>query len=50
MDTRAINIDPKILGGTPASYGSRIHVKDFFTTWERVIFFEIFLESFDGVS
>lgn len=50
MDTRVINIDPEILGGTPVFYGTRVPIKNLFDYLETGDTIEIFLDDFEGVS
>ena len=50
MDTRVINIDPEILGGTPVFFGTRVPIKNLFDYIETGDTIEIFLEDFEGVS
>ena len=50
MDTRVINIDPEILGGTPVFFGTRVPIKNLFDYLENGDTIEIFLEDFEGVS
>ena len=50
MDTRVINIDPEILGGTPVFFGTRVPIKNLFDYLESGDSIEIFLEDFEGVS
>jgi uncharacterized protein (DUF433 family) len=50
MDTRVINIDPEILGGTPVFFGTRVPIKNLFDYLETGETIEIFLEDFEGVS
>ena len=50
MNTRVINIDPEILGGTPVFYGTRVPIKNLFDYLETGDTIETFLEDFDGVS
>ena len=50
MDTRVINIDPEILGGTPVFSGTRVPIKNLFDYLETGDTIEIFLEDFEGVS
>ncbi len=50
MDTRVINIDPEILGGTPVFFGTRVPIKNLFDYLETGDSIEIFLEDFEGVS
>lgn len=49
MKGRIINIDPEILGGTPAFYGKRVPIKNLFDYPETGDSIEIFLDDFDGV-
>ena len=46
---RIINIDPEILGGTPAFFGTRVPIKNLFNYLETGNFIDTFLEDFDGV-
>ncbi len=50
MDTRVINIDPEILGGTPVFFVTRVPIKNLFDYLETGDTIEIFLEDFEGVS
>ncbi|MBK6731115.1 MAG: DUF433 domain-containing protein [Bacteroidetes bacterium] len=50
METRVINIDPEILGGTPVFFGTRVPIKTLFDYLETGDTIEIFLEDFEGVS
>ena len=50
METRVINIDPEILGGTPVFSGTRVPIKNLFDYLETGDTIEIFLEDFEGVS
>ena len=50
MDTRIINIDPEILGGTPVFFGTRVPIKNLFDYLETGDTIDIFLEDFEGVS
>ena len=50
MNTRVINIDPEILGGTPVFYGTRVPIKNLFDYLETGDTIETFLEDFDGVT
>ena len=50
MDTRVINIDPEILGGTPVFFGTRVPIKNLFDYLETGDTIEVFLEDFEGVS
>ena len=49
MDTKVINIDPEILGGTPVFNGTRVPIKNLFDYLEAGDSIEIFLDDFDGV-
>lgn len=49
MDTRIINIDPEILGGTPVFSGTRVPIKNLFDCLESGKSIDFFLEDFDGV-
>lgn len=49
MDTRIINIDPEILGGTPVFYDTRVLIKNLFDYLESGDSIETFLEDFEGV-
>ncbi|MFZ4059519.1 MAG: DUF433 domain-containing protein [Ferruginibacter sp.] len=50
METRVINIDPEILGGTPVFFGTRVPIKNLFDYLETGETIEIFLDDFEGVS
>lgn len=50
MESRVINIDPEILGGTPVFNGTRVPIKNLFDYLETGESIEIFLEDFEGVS
>ncbi|MBP6022720.1 DUF433 domain-containing protein [Ferruginibacter sp.] len=50
MNTRVINIDPEILGGTPVFFGTRVPIKNLFDYLETGDTIGIFLEDFEGVS
>lgn len=50
MNTKIINIDPEILGGTPVFYGTRVPIKNLFDYLETGETIETFLEDFEGVS
>lgn len=50
MNTRVINIDPEILGGTPVFFGTRVPIKNLFDYLETGDTIEIFLEDFESVS
>ena len=49
MESRAINIDPEILGGTPVFYGTRVPIRNLFDYLETGENIETFLEDFEGV-
>jgi len=49
METRVINIDPEILGGTPVFYGTRVPIKNLFDYLETGESIEAFLNDFEGV-
>jgi len=49
METRVINIDPEILGGTPVFYGTRVPIKNLFDYLETGESIETFLNDFEGV-
>jgi len=49
MDDRVINVDPGIMGGTPAFFGTRVPIKNLFDYLETGDSIEVFLEDFDGV-
>jgi uncharacterized protein (DUF433 family) len=50
MESRVINIDPEILGGTPVFFGTRVPIKNLFDYLETGETIENFLEDFEGVS
>ena len=50
METRVINIDPEILGGTPVFYGTRVPIKNLFDYLETGESIEDFLSDFEGVN
>ena len=50
MNTRVINIDPEILGGTPVFFGTRVPIKNLFDYLETGDTIDIFLEDFESVS
>jgi uncharacterized protein (DUF433 family) len=50
MESRVINIDPEILGGTPVFNGTRVPIKNLFDYLETGESIEIFLEDFEGVN
>lgn len=49
MESRIINIDPEILGGTPVFYGTRVPIKNLFDYLESGETIDYFLEDFEGV-
>ncbi len=49
MDTRILNIDPEILGGTPVFAGTRVPIKNLFDCLEAGHTIDYFLDDFDGV-
>ncbi len=49
MQTKIINIDPEILGGTPVFMGTRVPIKNLFDYLETGDSIDDFLEDFDGV-
>jgi len=50
METRVINIDPDILGGTPVFYGTRVPIKNLFDYLETGESIKDFLNDFEGVN
>lgn len=50
METKVININPEILGGTSVFYGTRVPIKNLFDYLETGESIDLFLEDFDGVS
>jgi len=50
MDTKVINIDREILGGTPVFNGTRVPIKNLFDYLETSETIETFLNDFDTVS
>ena len=50
MDTRVINIDAEILGGTPVFFGTRVPIKNLFDYLETGESIELFLQDFEAVS
>ena len=50
MDSRVINVDPEILGGTPVFHGTRVPIKNLFDYLETGDSIETFLDDFDGVT
>ena len=49
METRIINIDPEILGGTPVFYGTRVPIKNLFDYLETGESIDFFPDDFEGV-
>ncbi len=49
MDTKIININPEILGGTPVFSGTRVPIKNLFDYLETGETIEDFLNDFEGV-
>ena len=49
MDSRIINIDPEILGGTPVFFGTRVPIKNLFDCLESGESIDYFLDDFEGV-
>jgi uncharacterized protein (DUF433 family) len=47
--SKAINIDPEILGGTPVFNGTRVPIKNLFDYLETGESIDEFLEDFEGV-
>ena len=50
MESRVININPEILGGTPVFYGTRVPIKNLFDYLETGDSIDEFLNDFEGVS
>ncbi len=50
MESRIININPEILGGTPVFYGTRVPIKNLFDYLETGDSIDVFLSDFEGVS
>ncbi len=50
MESKVINIDPEILGGTPVFFGTRVPIKNLFDYLETGDTIETFLEDFEGVT
>ena len=50
MESRVININPEILGGTPVFYGTRVPIKNLFDYLETGDSIDEFLTDFEGVS
>lgn len=49
MEGRIINIDPKILEGTPVFFGTRVPIKNLFDYLESGESIDYFLDDFEGV-
>lgn len=49
METRFINIDSEILGGTPVFYGTRVPIKNLYDYLETGETIDDFLEDFENV-
>ncbi len=49
MDSKIININPEILGGTPVFSGTRVPIKNLFDYLETGDTIEDFLNDFEGV-
>ena len=49
MQNRIINIDSKILGGTPVLIGTRVPIKNLFDYLESGESIDYFLDDFEGV-
>ncbi len=49
MESRVININPEILGGTPVFYGTRVPIKNLFDYLETGESIDEFLADFEGV-
>ncbi|MBS1486822.1 MAG: DUF433 domain-containing protein [Bacteroidetes bacterium] len=49
MDSKIINIDPEILGGTPVFNGTRVPIKNLFDYLEAGESIDYFLDDFEGV-
>lgn len=50
MDSKVINIDPEILGGTPVFLGTRVPVESLFDHLENGVSLNEFLEDFPSVT
>ncbi len=50
MQSRIINIDPEILGGTLVFFGTRVPIKNLFDYLETGETIEYFLDDFEGVT
>jgi uncharacterized protein (DUF433 family) len=50
LNSRIVNIDPDILGGTPVFFGTRVPVKNLFDYLETGESIETFLDDFESVS
>jgi uncharacterized protein (DUF433 family) len=49
MESRIINIDPEVLGGTPVFYGTRVPIKHLFDYLETGESIDYFLDDFQSV-
>jgi uncharacterized protein (DUF433 family) len=49
METKVINIDSEIMGGTPVFNGTRVPIKNLFDYLESGDSIEVFLNDFEGV-
>ncbi len=49
MDSKIINVNPEILGGTPVFSGTRVPIKNLFDYLETGDTIEDFLNDFEGV-
>ncbi len=50
MDSKVINIDPEILGGTPVFDGTRVPIESLFDHLENGVSIDEFLEDFPSVT
>ncbi len=50
MQTRLLNINPEILGGTPVFYGTRVPIRNLFDYLETGESIDYFLDDFEGVT
>jgi len=50
MDSKVINVDSEILGGTPVFAGTRVPIKNLFDYLETGDTIELFLADFESVS
>lgn len=49
MDGKVMNIDPKIIGGTPIFFGTRVPMKNLFDYLEIGDSIKVFLEDFSSL-